>query len=159
MNKRDLLAYQLLQFFSQNNVKPISTSSLAEIFNTTPYKIEASIATLNADLQTITANDQSVYISEKSYKGIWSGHNLFQIIVDKVKLHYIERSTAFRAMEYLLFYNDLVTPKKYIPKAFSSRAVFYRQLTLVKQLLTDEFNNLTIQTDKRPGISDSIRNH
>ena len=148
MNKRDLLAYQLLQFFSQNNVKPISTSSLAEIFNTTPYKIEASIATLNADLQTITANDHSVYVSEKSYKGIWSGHNLFQIIVDKVKLYYIERSTAFRAMEYLLFYNDLVTPKKYIPRAFSSRAVFYRQLTLVKQLLTDEFNNLTIQTDK-----------
>lgn len=47
-----------------------------------------------------------------------------------------------------IYCNDLVTPKKYIPKAFSSRAVFYRQLTLVKQLLTDEFNNLTIQTGK-----------
>ncbi|WIL72571.1 hypothetical protein QMY06_03780 [Pediococcus acidilactici] len=124
MNKRDLLAYQLLQFFSQNNVKPISTSSLAEIFNTTPYKIEASIATLNADLQTITANDHSVYVSEKSYKGIWSGHNLFQIIVDKVKLYYIERSTAFRAMEYLLFYNDLVTPKNIFPE-LSQAAPFF----------------------------------
>lgn len=148
MNKRDLLAYQLLQFFSQNNVKPISTSSLAEIFNTTPYKIEASIATLNADLQAITANDQSVFISEKNYKGMWDSQNLFQIVVDKIKLYYIERSTSFRAMEYLLFYNDLITPKKYIPKAFSSRAVFYRQLTLVKQLLTDEFDSLDIQTDK-----------
>lgn len=136
-NAEDQTSYGVLQVISNAANQTVSETSLQDQFGLTKYKLNKLFDGLNADLVAVSDNTPS-YLDDLE-KGFWRAHHLTKVILQKLRLMYLQRSYEFTAFEYQYFFSERTPKNKYIQEHFLSNAKFYEAAAQLKTALADDF--------------------
>ncbi|MFD1392870.1 hypothetical protein ACFQ3L_04600 [Lacticaseibacillus jixianensis] len=136
-NAEDQASYQVLQMISNAASQTVAESALQEQFGLTKYKLNKLFDTLNADLVAVSTTTPS-YLDDLE-KGFWRAHHLTKVILQKLRLMYLQRGYLFTVFEYQFFFSNRTPKNKYMQEHFISNAKFYEASAQLKGALADDF--------------------
>lgn len=138
MDKRDQLSFEILSELNKSSNQPVDVNEIAANLGLSAYKLNSSLEYINNDLVEL-ADTQNAHVIVIS-KGIWQSENLSNLIVQKIKLAYFNRSQLFPAFEYLMFYDEVLTPNQFLNQSYLSRAALYRNIKSAKSIIKKHLN-------------------
>lgn len=138
MDKRDQLSFEILSELNKSSNQPVDVNEIAANLGLSAYKLNSSLEYINNDLVEL-ADTQNAHVIVIS-KGIWQSENLSNLIVQKIKLAYFNRSQLFPAFEHLMFYDEVLTPNQFLNQSYLSRAALYRNIKSAKSIIKKHLN-------------------
>lgn len=137
MDKQDRISFEVLLELKAASNEPVNMGSVLEALDLTPYLLKTAISNVNSDIaETFDTHDVGILTIENT---LLQGQNISNLVIQRLKLLYISRSSLLPAFEYHMFFDKLLTPGQYAGKTWVSRAAFYRNVKNVKSILKKEF--------------------
>lgn len=114
----------------------INLDEITDKYALTKYKLDKLFNSLNSDLAAVS-DEPPAYV-EQSYTNQWQAHNLTRGILNRARLHFLERSFIFPAFEYRFLYSNIETKADFLQTRFLSRTKYYQSEDQLSQLLETE---------------------
>ncbi|MCI1894939.1 MAG: hypothetical protein LKJ29_09140 [Lactobacillus sp.] len=135
-NQEDATNFRVLQKLSAQPSLLMATERIQAEFGQTKYKLNKMFDTLNADLVEVS-DDTPSYLDDLD-KGHWRGHHLTKVVMQRLRLLYLQRSYLFTVFEYQYFFSNRYPKTAYMRDHYISNAKFYETAEHLKHLLKQE---------------------